>query len=85
MTSANSIYNAAQITVERKANDFTFLAAYTFAKGLDDSSAFNDLVNFADPKIEPRAVFQRHHATILWSATSGPFRSTGLSAMRLSA
>jgi len=48
---ANSIYNAGQITVERKANDFTFLAAYTFAKGLDDSSAFNDLVNFADPKL----------------------------------
>jgi len=51
LTSANSIYNAAQITVERKANDFTFLAAYTFAKGLDDSSAFNDLVNFANPKL----------------------------------
>ena len=51
LTSANSIYNAAQITVERKANDFTFLAAYTFAKGLDDSSAFNDLVNFEDPKL----------------------------------
>jgi hypothetical protein len=51
LTAANSIYNAAQITVERKANDFTFLAAYTFAKGLDDSSAFNDLVNFIDPKL----------------------------------
>jgi len=51
LTSANSIYNAAQITVERKANDFTFLAAYTFAKGLDDSSAFNDLVNFQNPKL----------------------------------
>ena len=48
---ANSIYNAGQITVERKANDLTFLAAYTFAKGLDNSSAFNDLVNFADPKL----------------------------------
>jgi hypothetical protein len=48
---ANSIYNAGQITVERKANDFTFLAAYTFAKALDDSSAFNDLVNFVNPKI----------------------------------
>jgi hypothetical protein len=48
---ANSTYNAGQITVERKANDFTFLAAYTFAKGLDNSSAFNDLVNFADPKL----------------------------------
>ncbi|MGA2814077.1 MAG: hypothetical protein ABSG16_21975, partial [Candidatus Acidiferrum sp.] len=50
-TSANSIYNAAQVTVERKANDFTFLAAYTFAKGLDDSSGFGDLVNFEDPKL----------------------------------
>ena len=36
-TNANSIYNAGQITVERKANDFSFLAAYTFAKGLDNS------------------------------------------------
>jgi hypothetical protein len=48
---ANSIYNAGQITLERKANDLTFLAAYTFAKGLDNSSAFNDLVNFTDPKL----------------------------------
>jgi hypothetical protein len=51
LTAANSIYNAAQITVERKANDFTFLAAYTFARGLDDSSAFNDLVNFENPRL----------------------------------
>jgi hypothetical protein len=50
-TTANSIYNAGQITVERKANDLTFLAAYTFARGLDDSSAFNDLVSFANPKL----------------------------------
>jgi Carboxypeptidase regulatory-like domain/TonB dependent receptor len=50
-TNANSTYNAGQITVERKANDFTFLAAYTFAKGLDNSSAFNDLVNFLNPKL----------------------------------
>jgi hypothetical protein len=50
-TSANSIYNSAQVSVERQAKDFTFLAAYTFAKALDDSSAFNDLVNFANPKL----------------------------------
>jgi hypothetical protein len=50
-TAANSIYNSAQITVERKAADVTFLAAYTFAKGLDDSSAFNDLVNFENSKL----------------------------------
>ncbi len=48
---ANSIYNSGQISVERKASDVTFLAAYTFSKALDDSSAFNDLVNFQNAKI----------------------------------
>ncbi|HXW89920.1 MAG TPA: carboxypeptidase regulatory-like domain-containing protein [Terriglobales bacterium] len=48
---ANSIYNAGQVTVERKAGDVTLLAAYTFAKGLDDASAFADLVNFSDAKL----------------------------------
>jgi len=51
LTVANSIYNSAQVTLERRASDWTFLVAYTFAKGLDDASAFNDLVNFADPGI----------------------------------
>jgi hypothetical protein len=51
LTVANSIYNSAQVTLERKATDWTFLLAYTFAKALDDASAFNDLVNFADPAI----------------------------------
>jgi hypothetical protein len=50
LLSTNSIYNAGQITVERKANDVTFLAAYTFAKALDDSSGFGDNVNFINPK-----------------------------------
>jgi hypothetical protein len=50
LTTANSIYHAGQITVERKANDVTFLAAYTFSKAIDDSSAFGDLVNFLNPK-----------------------------------
>ena len=48
---ANSIYNAGEVTVERKAGDVTFLAAYTFSKALDDSSAFADLVNFENPKL----------------------------------
>jgi hypothetical protein len=51
LTVANSIYNSGQVTLERKASDWTFLVAYTFAKALDDASAFNDLVNFADPAI----------------------------------
>jgi hypothetical protein len=45
---ANSNYNAGEITVERKASDLTLLAAYTFAKGIDNSSGFGQWVNFAD-------------------------------------
>jgi hypothetical protein len=49
---ANSIYHAGQITVERKASaDLTLLAAYTFSRALDNSSAFGDLVNFTNPGI----------------------------------
>ena len=51
LTTANSIYNAAEITVERKARDMNFLVAYTFSRALDDSSAFGDLVNFQNPKL----------------------------------
>jgi len=51
LLTANSIYNAGEITVERKANDVTFLAAYTFAKALDNASGFGDLVNFINPKL----------------------------------
>ena len=80
-TSANSIYNAGQITVERKANDFTFLAAYTFAKALDDSSGFGDLVNFVNPKLS-RGYPLRTSRTILWPVTFGPSRSIGVSPMR---
>ncbi len=46
--SANSNYNSFQASVERKASDVTFLAAYTFAKALDDASTFGDLMNFSN-------------------------------------
>jgi hypothetical protein len=45
---ANSNYNAGEITVERKASDLTLLAAYTYSKGIDNSSGFGQWVNFAD-------------------------------------
>lgn len=48
---ANSIYNSGQVTIERKAGDLTLLASYTLAKALDNSSAFNDLVNFQNPRL----------------------------------
>jgi hypothetical protein len=45
---SNSNYNSLQISVERKAKDITFLAAYTFAKSIDDASGFGDWVNFTN-------------------------------------
>ena len=48
---ANSIYHSGAVTVERKAGDVTFLAAYTFAKAIDDSSAFSEMINFQNAKL----------------------------------
>jgi hypothetical protein len=48
---AASNYNSGQVTVERKAADLTFLAAYTYSKAIDNSSAFNQWVNFANPRL----------------------------------
>jgi hypothetical protein len=48
---ANSNYNSGQITLERKAADFTFLAAYTFSKAIDDSSGFGQWVNFSNHRL----------------------------------
>jgi hypothetical protein len=48
---ANSNYNAGQVTLERKAANMTFLAAYTYSKAIDNSSGFNQWVNFLDPRL----------------------------------
>lgn len=48
---ANSNYNSGQISVERRASDLTFLAAYTFSKAIDDASGFGDWVNFTNYRL----------------------------------
>jgi hypothetical protein len=48
---ANSNYNSLQVTVERKAADMTFLAAYTLGKAIDNSSGFNEWVNFSNYRL----------------------------------
>jgi hypothetical protein len=45
---ANSNYNAGEITVEHKASNLSLLAAYTYSKGIDNSSGFGQWVNFAN-------------------------------------
>jgi len=48
---ANSVYHSGQMTVQGKAGDVNFLAAYTIAKAIDDSSAFGELINFSNAKL----------------------------------
>jgi hypothetical protein len=48
---ANSVYHSGQVTVQGKAGDVNFLAAYTIAKAIDDSSAFGELINFSNAKL----------------------------------
>ena len=48
---ANSNYNSFQISVERKAADLTFLAAYTYAKAMDNSSGFGQWINFTNYRL----------------------------------
>ncbi|PYX51045.1 MAG: hypothetical protein DMG79_04350 [Acidobacteria bacterium] len=48
---ANSIYHSGQATVQGKAGDVTFLASYTIAKAIDDSSGFGELINFSNAKL----------------------------------
>ncbi len=48
---ANSVYHSGQATVQGKAGDVTFLASYTIAKAIDDSSAFGELINFSNAKL----------------------------------
>jgi len=67
---ANSIYHSGEVTVERKAGDVTFLAAYTLAKAIDDSSAFGDLINFTNAKLSrglsSTDVHQNFVASYIW-------------------
>ena len=62
---ANSNYNAGQVTVERKAADLTFLAAYTYSKAIDNSSGFGQWVNFSNPGSAARWL-PSISPTILW-------------------
>jgi hypothetical protein len=48
---ANSNYNSLQISAERRASDITFLLAYTYSKGIDNSSGFGEWVNFTNYRL----------------------------------
>lgn len=48
---ANSVYHSGQATVQGRLGDVSFLASYTLAKAIDDSSAFGEMINFSNAKL----------------------------------
>jgi len=72
---ANSNYNAFQATVERRAGDLTFLAAYTFGKSIDNSSGYGQWINFTNYRLS-RALssFDIRHNFVVSYNYELPFR-----------
>jgi hypothetical protein len=50
-TSANSNYNSLQLSFERRVSAFTYLAAYTYGKAIDDASNFYELTNQTNARL----------------------------------
>jgi hypothetical protein len=48
---ANSVYHSGEATFQGTVGGVNFLAAYTIAKAIDDSSAFGELINFSNAKL----------------------------------
>ncbi len=75
---ANSNYNSFQVTVERRASDVTFLAAYTFAKSIDNSSGFGEWVNFSNYRLSRSlSAFDVTHNFVLSYNWTLPFARWG--------
>jgi hypothetical protein len=71
---ANSNYNSGQISLEHKAGNMTFLAAYTYSKAIDNSSGFGQWVNFENPRLtRSLSSFDTTHNFVFSYAWAMPF------------
>ena len=68
-TLANSNYNALQVTLEKRVGAVRLLAAYTYAKSLDNASTFDTVVNPFNPKLSKAlsAFDMTHNFTLSYS------------------
>lgn len=72
----SSDYNSFQATLEKKAADLTFLAAYTFSKSLDNTSSFSYLyqVNYSNYRLSRAlSAFNMTHDFVLSYSYALPF------------
>jgi hypothetical protein len=73
-TAANSVYNSLQVTMERRAGDFTFLGAYTFSKAIDDASSYGAYLDFYNFKLgRSLSTFDATHNFVASYVYSVPF------------
>jgi hypothetical protein len=80
---ANSNYNALEVSVERRAGNLTFLAAYTYSKAIDNSSAYGQSVNFMNyRKSRALSSFDITHNFVVSYNYELPFRRAFSSAPR---
>ena len=84
-TVANSNYNSFQASLERRAADFTFLAAYTFSKSIDDASSYGSYLNFSNFRLNRAlSLFDLTHNFVISYSYSLPFdRAFGVLPRRL--
>jgi hypothetical protein len=80
---SNAAYNAFQASLERKSANFTFLAAYTFSKSLDDASAFGAALNFENIQLgRGLSTFDQTHNFVISYAYALPLDRAFRSAPR---
>ncbi len=85
VSDGNSNYNALNLELKRRfANNFTFLASYTFSKSIDDSSDLQTLLIPQDPRNQRAeralSLFDQRHRFVFSGVLAAPtsFRTGGL-------
>ena len=74
-TWGNSDYDALQLTVQKNVGETQFLAAYTFSKSLDDSSALRDFTSPFDYRISKAlSTFDMRHNFVVSYTWNLPFQ-----------
>ena len=72
-TSADSNYNAAEATFERRVGALRFLAAYTWSKALDDSSGFLEVISINSKVRKSLSAFDVTHNFVVSYSYDLPF------------
>ncbi|SPF45232.1 conserved exported hypothetical protein [Candidatus Sulfopaludibacter sp. SbA4] len=83
-TQANSNYHSFQATLERRARNMTFLAAYTFSKAIDDASTYGAYMDFYNFRMgRGLSTYDATHNFVISYSYNLPFYRVGALPKRL--